>query len=232
MSHEKFIAVDPEAYVTPYFRVNPALRYGMVDSAADMADEYVLLVMHCSNAELLVISTKRILIYKIPVQTSLLQRLGAFTKSIAISSIPLVSDASSLLDGIDAFGSVKDRIMRGKDMPLKKDAIITEWNLNEKDVCLLVVCYTDKILLENGWYWKKTFEIPMKQVLKKGIEISVGSDGLSGKIGGKKVSLGFVADSDTNYVEIARILINQNSKAFTAAGWQAGFEDGHLILKK
>lgn len=237
MSHDKFIAIDPEAYIEPpYLRIGPVLRYGVVDLAAARADEYVLLVMHCSDAQLLVISTKRILMYKIPVKTSFLQRLGSGVVSVTVSfvtdSIPLVSEASTIVGGIDAFGSIRDRIMRGKDMPLKKDAINTEWDLNDKNHCLGIICYTDKILLENGWYWKKTLEIPMKKVLKKGVEISIGSDGVSGKIGGKKVSIGFVADSKINYKEYARDLINHNGGAFTAAGWQAGFVEGSLVIKK
>lgn len=236
--HEKFIAVDPEAYIKYHFRINPALRYGMVDSVAAMSDEYLLFVMHCNNDELLIISTKRILIYKIPVKTSWAQRFGAFVKSVAIDNvvgnIPIVSEASTLIGSVDAFKSVRDRIMRGKEMPLKKDAIITEWDLKENDIRLLVVIYTDKILLENGWYWKKTLEISAKQIRKKRAEISIGSDGINGKIGGKNISISFVADPDTNfnYPEIARILINQNIEAFGAAGWQANIVDGRIILKK
>ena len=101
---EKYIFEDPEAVIRPYFRINPPLRYGIVNSVAAMADEYVLPDMHSSDAELLVISTKRILIYKIPAKTSFLRKLGkeaiSFTKSVTLDAIPLVSEASTLLGSV------------------------------------------------------------------------------------------------------------------------------------
>ena len=62
----------------PALRVNPALFSGEVDEALSTSDEQLLLVLHCSSAELLVISNKHILVYKVPQKSSAAASAGKF----------------------------------------------------------------------------------------------------------------------------------------------------------
>jgi hypothetical protein len=235
--HDDYIEVDPEAFVHPYIRITPPLLDGGVSSVSATADEHLLLVMHCSSAELLVISTKRILIYRIPETKSLLRRAGgsavSVATSMAIDSIPIVSDVSTILGGIGVAKTIKERFWSKTEagMPSKKDAKNTVWDLNDEQICFLVVCYRDRILLENSFGWKTMFEMSTKRVLKKRADISIGVDGINFKIGGKKASIGF-ANPNIDFVGIARTLVVQNSEAFETAGWQADIVDGKLLLKK
>jgi hypothetical protein len=232
--HDDYIEIDPEALIHPYIRINPPLLYGGVSSASSTADEYVLLVMHCSSAELLVISNKRILIYKIPETKSLLRRAGgtvvSTATSIAIGQIPYVSDA---LDGLEAFKNVKDRFWSKAEagMPSKKEAKNTAWDLNDERICFLVVCYRDRILLENSFGWKTTFEMSTERVLKKRADISIGEDQINFKIGGKKASISR-ANPNIDFIAVARELVVRNSEALATAGWKADVVDGNLRLKK
>jgi hypothetical protein len=235
--HDDYIEIDPEALINPYFRINPPLRYGAVNLVSSTADEHLLFVMHCRSAKLLVISNKRILIYKIPETKSLLRRAGgsavSVATSMAIDSIPIVSDVSTILGGIGAVKTIKDRFWSKTEagMPSKKDAKNTVWDLNDEQICFLVVCYRDRILLENSFGWKTTFEMSTERVRKKRADISIGVDGINFKLGGKKASIGF-ANPNIDFVGIARALVVQNSEAFETTGWQADIVDGKLLLKK
>lgn len=235
--HGDYIEIVPEAFVHPYIRINPPLLYGGLSSVSSTADEHLLLVMHCRSAELLVISNKRILIYKIPETKSFVRRAGGKVASMATSFatgvIPVVNEVSTILDGIEAAKVVKDRFWSKKEagMPSKQDAKNTVWDLSKKEICFLIVIYRDRILLENSFGWKTTFEMSTKRVLKKRAEISVEVDGINFKVGGKKGSIGF-ANPNFDYVESARNLVIWNSEALQTAGWQAGMVDGKLLLKK
>lgn len=234
VQHDDYLEVDPEAYISPNIRIMPSFLYGEVSEVASYADEHVLLVMHCNDAELLVISNQRVLIYKMPRTKSLARRAGGTAVSIAtsltIDAIPVVSDVSTF---IGTAKTIKNRFWSKKEagMPSKNEAKSTVWDLNDEQICLIVLCYRDRILLENSFGWKTTLEIPMKRVLKKRANISIETDKISFKIGGKKTSISRT-NPNIDFVAVAQALVIQNGEALETAGWQADLSGESLRLKK
>jgi len=188
-----------------------------MDNEPSDSKEQLLMAVNGNAADLLIVTNKKIAVYKIPKKKSFFKK--AFGE--AVGYIPGVGE---VLDGIDnakdlaggaknLSGWVTGKNKREKQrrieegMPSKKDFKGVEWDLRKDDGLAMILMYRDDILMANGFGWKSKFEVennvdqPSQLVLKpNGIDIR------SGK---KKASIKFSKNDGFTHD-----LINKNRELF------------------
>jgi hypothetical protein len=176
--HSKYLIEGCETFSDapgfPHIRMNPALLAGD-DGVLSASDEQVLLVTHCSSAELLVVSNKGILVYQVPQASSGAAKAAKFVGANVLVNLPVVGHAYELFHGVGEMfhGAVKlkhwispsdrrEAAQREKDhMPAKEEGKETVWDLRDANILALLALYKDRILLENGFGWKTKFKTSM-----------------------------------------------------------------------
>lgn len=188
VDHSSYLLEDLEALEKmPGY---PFSRFNNIEASAN-DDEQLIMALNGGSGELLVITTKKVAVYKIPRTKSLFKKSIGF----AVGFVPGVSD---VVDGIDDLKSgvsnaknftswvsgknkrlAKEREAAG--MPSRKHFKDVTWNLKKPEIKGLVLAYRDDILMANGFGWKTKFQnnhdntIPTKVILKKySIDIHIG----------------------------------------------------------
>ncbi len=232
--HTEFLEEGYETFLDapgfPYMRVNPALLSDQAD-AFSTSGEQLLLTMHCRSALLVVVSTERIIIYKLPKKKSWLRSgVGA-----AIGAVPVVGDVLGAGENVMSFGrglknvkhwvSPSDRRKAAQDaadgLPSRKQRRDVVWDLRDVETLALIVSYRDNILLKNGFEWKTKFGLAMDEEGSDLCEIEVGHDGVS-----FKTSAGMSGDysllsagEEWDPVPVAELLAERNQEALGMVGW-------------
>ncbi|NND50916.1 MAG: hypothetical protein HKN54_00835 [Flavobacteriaceae bacterium] len=151
-----------EASGFPYFRFGTDYK--------DEQDEKLLAAIHGKSSEFIVLTNKKVSVYKIPSKKSMFHY--AKVTDTVLGVIPGVSDVK---DGLENFNDLKGGVKNlagwatGKNkrekrrridegLPPKKQFKNVEWNLKKPDGLAMVLCYSDRILMLNGFNWKKKFE--------------------------------------------------------------------------
>lgn len=130
--------------------------------------EQLIMALHGDMAEILILTTKKVAVYKIPRPKSFIKK--AF--SVAVDNIPVVSDVLDGVDGVKSFTGGASNLkgwVTGKNkrlakereaagMPSKKDFKDVTWNLKKPDGLALALSYRDDILMANGFGWKVKFQ--------------------------------------------------------------------------
>jgi len=243
--HADYLEEDYEKFFEmpgfPYLRMNHVLFTDEDNSVHAASDEHLLVAMHGTSGELLVVSNERIRVYKIPGKKSFLRRAGG----VGIGFVPGVGE---ILDGIDsakelfqAAGNVKGWISPGdrrevarrkkERMPSRKEARDLVWDLGSLETLAMILCYRERILLENGFGWNKKYEANLARTSKKPTEVSVGGKGIHFNIGGKKAFTGF-AKSKWDFPALAGLLVEKNRQALEAMGWTVETTEEKTVLKK
>jgi len=186
VDHSRYLLSNlDDVYERPGF---PFSRFNDLDSIPNEelteGDEQLIMALHGDLADFLILTTKKVAIYKIPRPKSFFKK--AF--GVAVDFIPGVSDVVGAVDNLtDLAGGAKNltgwatgknkRLAREREeagMPSKKDFKDVRWNLKKQDILALVLSYRDDILMANGFGWKTKFENahtieqPTKLVLKPG----------------------------------------------------------------
>lgn len=199
--------VDHSPYFEPdldHLAANPGFPYSRIhdwpskESQAEN-NEKLLMAVHGSGAQLLVITNKKVALYKIPAKK------GFFKKAFntAVGTIPVVSD---VLEGIDSAKDLaggaknlrgwvsgknkKEKLAReAAGMPSKKAFKNVEWDLRKEDGLAMVMSYRDDILMANGFHWKSKFQVENSDTYP--INVTLQTKGLEVKCGKKKTSIKF-----------------------------------------
>ena len=166
IDHSKYLHQDFESFFEqegfPYLRLHAA------EQSASADEEQILLILHGKRPDLLLLTNKRILHYKLPMSESFIKRLANEGVGEVVGLIPGVGE---LMDGVDNFKELKKGAMGfggwisgGKrkerkrrealGLPVKKDYKDVKYNLNKPDELCLITGYSDHILLANGFEWK------------------------------------------------------------------------------
>ncbi len=234
--HSDFVQQYPGAIVTNFVRVNPVFLNNDIGRLYNHPEEVLLGVMHTNDGKLLMLSNQRFIVYKIPAKRSFLRRTGgamfSMATSMTIDMIPVVSDIGTMLDGVGAGKTIRDRFAKTEaGMPAKRDIRNLVWDIDDEKICRMIISYKDRILLENSFDWPVEFEMSLDKILKKRTEIAIGSAEISGKLSGKKVSFN-LANPQIGYVLLAKKLVEYNIDQFQTAGWQPTIVDNKLLIKK
>jgi len=218
----------------PYMRMNSALLSDEAD-AFSTPGEQLLLTMHCSSALLAVVSTERIIVYKLPKKKSWLRSGAGFGVGAALDFVPVVGDLLDAGENVMSFGrglrnvkhwiSPGDRRKAAQDaadgLPSRKERRDVVWDLRDAETLALIVTYRDNILLKNGFEGKTKFGLSMDEDGSDLCEIAVGHEGVS-----FKTSAGVSGDysllsagSEWDPVPVAELLVERNQEALGRAGW-------------
>ena len=223
----------------PFIRMNPA------QNSHAFSTEQLLLVMHGRSAELLVVSNKRIVIYEIPKKKSLFRRASGVAGNIGLGMIPGVGDmldaADSVKDvykgarGVKRWASPGDRRENARreqeGLPSRYEGSELVWDLGKDEILAMILLYRENILLENGFHWKKKFEVALEYMVGQPSEIWVDEDGLNLNIEGEKAFFKF-ATRDLDFTAILAHYYLTYTHLFATAGWVMQNYDGALVLKQ
>jgi hypothetical protein len=233
----------------PALRMNPALFSGEVDEALSTSDEQLLLVLHCSSAELLVVSNKHILVYKVPQKSSATASVGKFVGANVLVNLPVVGEVFHAVHGVKEMfhGAAKlkhwispsdrrETAQRRKDhMPPEEEGKETVWDLHDVNILAMIAGYRDRILLENGFGWKTKFKTSIEDAGNHLSEIAIRSDGISFKAGSNNESgypsLGY-AREEWSLVPLASQLLEQNRQWLETAGWTLEIDNEKVALRR
>ena len=242
----KFIADDFEAFSEspgfPLIRFNPIIENEEISSLSD--DEQLLFLMHCEKGRLLLVSNKRIVIYKIPKKKSFLRNSLELGAEFTVGFIPGVGelmDAKDIVkDPIVAFYGMgkwlsghtrRQRIKKEKEgLPAKRDWKDLKWNLKKPEILALVLSYREKILLLNGFHWKVLYEISYEQEADKSILIILMKDLINFQTERKGFSIN-MKQSEFDFINYFSSLMDKYRKYLENAKWSIAEKDDKLILR-
>jgi len=234
----------------PYLRIHPALLIEDYPVQLSATEEQVLLVMHSTSNNLLLVSNRNVFVYKIPRYKPFLERLGGVGVKVALGLIPGVGQALEVADklgeGRENFQSwgkllggltgkakkerLEDLQRAAERMPTKKELEDLTWDTRNENTLLLILCYRDRILLENGFEWKATFKTSLGKSDKTQNNIAIDSAGIVFHLNGKSISVPFVRKKFDS-IAIAKVLIERCHQELASAGWSVESDDKKIILK-
>ncbi|PHQ28524.1 hypothetical protein [Leeuwenhoekiella nanhaiensis] len=166
IDHSKYLHTNFEFFFEqegfPFSRVN------FIDPSESDTEEQILVILHGKRPFLLVLTTKRILHFKLPMRQSLLRRVADEGVGEVVGLIPGVGE---VMDGIDNFKELrkgatgiggwisgskrKERKLRESlGLPEKKDYKDLKYSLKKPEELALISGYSDHIILANGFEWK------------------------------------------------------------------------------
>jgi hypothetical protein len=201
-------------------------------------EEQLLLAMHCSSDQLLVISNKSIHIYKVPRLKSGLFRAGAVAAKVGIGFIPVVGElldaGEKLLKPVEWVKARKDRKedkLRAQDgMPTRELIDIMRWDYREPDTLKALLIYKEKILLKNAFEWKTAFTAPLQKTPGEPLVITVESGGIRIERGRQKTFAPYL-ELGSGPLQLAREVIDCSRQALEVAGWSIESDDEKLVLR-
>ena len=232
VDHSPFFDENYEAfYETPGF---PYLRFGT--EYEEETGEKLLLTFHGNSSELVVITNKKVSVYQIPSKKSFLK----MATGKVIDQIPVVSDVLGGLDDLkDVAGGAKnfkgwitgknkkEKLRRlSEGLPSKKQFKNVEWDLRKPEGKAMVLSYSDKILMVNGFNWKYKFEALTVDAEKQPITIEINSDKIRIENGKKKIKLKL----DKKDVETFETLQSQLEKLNNSC-WNVESSSQNIFLK-
>ncbi len=233
----------------PTLRVHPAMESGEMREALSAEGEHLLLVLHCGSAELLVVSSKRIVIYKVPHKSSTAASVGKFVGMNILVNIPVVGELYEAGEKIEGVfhgmvnlkhwltpGDRREAEQRKKDhMPPRGEGKEMVWDLHDDNVLALIAAYRDRILLENSFDWKILFTTPIADPGSHVAEITIAPDGIhftgSTNLAVSHPHLAY-AQPDWSLVPAAEYLLKKNKLPLKAAGWVAESDGDRIALKR
>jgi hypothetical protein len=249
--HSEFLSEDFESFALasgfPYLRMHPAILAGEVDKALAAPDERLLLVLHCHSAALLVVSNRRIIVYKIPEKSSVTVQVAKSAAILFVPGFDEISETVEVTKGAVHWAAKlkhwlspsdrRDAVQRKQDhMPSRDEFAETIWDLTEANGLSLITGYRDRILLENGFGWKTNFEVLLEHARDHLSEIAIGSEGITWKTGvdhaPKYPALNHFAKDKLDPVMIARQLAERNRGPLEAAGWNVEIDSDKVALKR
>ena len=191
---------------------------------------------------------RRLIVYKIPRQKSLLRRTAGFAFGfVPLGPIGDVMDAGGeVIDKARSVGrglkTAKDWVSSGErrnkkqnvadGMPNRKDRLDVVWDLREPDIVAMVTCYRDRILMENAFDWKVRRETCWQDPECSLLAIRVGHDEVTFALGEAEPT-GYpfhYLDADYGLLEIANFLIETNIDSLESHGWGAAIDGDELIV--
>ncbi len=219
----------------PYLRLNPMLLSDEINNLLSTTNEMLLLMMHCNSAELLVVSNKRILLYRIPQPRSkgkIATEFGIFSfVPYGIVLIILLRRLTRQSRDVPRLSFLKRRREEARRveecLPSIKEACKQVWDISNLEVLAKILCYRNKIILENSFCWKNK----LKKIFNNPTEILIGTDGISLFVGNKKEFIGY-AKSEWNFIQIAHLLVEQNRKALELIGWTVDISPENIVFRK
>jgi hypothetical protein len=228
----------------PYLRLSPALVNHEDPNRLSPFEEQLLFAMHCPGGKLLVVSNKHVRIYKLPPKKSFLQKAVSFGVDVGIGSIPVLGESLDAIEKLKrpaewvwntatrkkAKERREDEARAAEGLPTKSELEDLVWDVKDRDTLMLILLYREKILLRNGFGWKKEFEAPLPKAATEPMEVSVDAKGISFLIGRKKVQAAY-AGKDWAPLKIAEALMDTNRQALEAAGWSVEIGDKKFALK-
>jgi hypothetical protein len=254
MDHAEFLSEEFanffREYGFPYMRMDPAILAGEVDKALAAPEERLLLVLHCHSAELLVVSTRRIIVYTIPAKSSGIASTAKFVATIPLLFIPGVGELYEgfhrakelfhLTAKLKHWVSPSDRReaaqRKHNHMPSREDGKDVVWDLRDAKILSIVTGYRNRILLENGFGWKTNFEVSLEQAGIQLSEITIGSEAIEWKTrvhhAPKYPRLKHFAKDKLDPVAFLRELAEQNRQMLETAGWSVEIDAEKVAFKK
>lgn len=234
----------------PYLRLNPALL--VFDDPVQLPDdeEQVLLVMHSTSNNLLVVSNRNVFVYQVPRFKPFLERLGRVGVDITLGLIPGVSQVMEIADklgegheNLQAWGKLlggisgkakKERLadlqLAAERMPTKKELEDLTWDTRKETTLILLVCYWDRILLENGFEWKVAFKESLGKSNKTPNNITIDLSGIVFQLNGRRMSVPFVKKK-FNFKETAEVILHLHRSALESVGWTVQSDEKMVVLK-
>lgn len=221
----------------PYLRLHPAIIDPTRMNELSISEEKLLLAMHLQSRQFLVVSNKSLSIYQIPQIRTGLQTAGLVGAKIGIGFIPGVGelfDAGEKLMGAGEWVKKKweqreDKSKAKEGMPTKKYIDSTGWDFRNPDTLQLIQIYKEKILLKNGFEWKKVFSMPLENPAEQ-IAIVATQKEMQIAFGKKKVKAPYL-DNSWELLKVAERLIEQNRQALELAGWSVQTANEGYIFK-
>ena len=234
----------------PYLRLHPALILADYPVDLSTSEEQVLLVMHSTSNNLLVVSNRNVFVYKIPRYKAFLERVGTSGAKIALGLIPGVGQAMEIADklgegrdNVKAWGSLlggltgKAKKERATDaqralegMPTKKELEDLTWDTRDENILRLLLCYRDRILLENGFEWKTGFKASLEKSDKAQNNITVSRTGITFHVGGKSTYVPFPRNKFDG-MAITSALVQIHQGALVPAGWSVESDTEKILFK-
>jgi len=232
VDHSPFFDENSDTfYEAPGF---PYSRFGV--HTDEETDEKLLTAIHGKSAELVIVTNKRVAVYQIPGKKSIFKKVTGEL----IGQIPVVSD---VMDGLEAVGDIKgsaknfkgwatgknkkERLRRLEEgLPSKKQFKNVEWDLRKPDGLAMVLSYTDRILMVNGFNWKKKFEA--STIEHKDVALSIEIDKNEVRLANGKKKLKVKLNKKDK--ETCDILCS-NAEKLKDSNWHVDSIDGSIILK-
>lgn len=233
----------------PYLRLNPALL--IFDQPVELSAEaeQVLLVMHSTSNNLLVVSNRNVIVYQIPRYKPFLERLGRVGVDITLGLIPGVSQVMEIADklgegheNLQNWGKLlggltgkakKERLAdlqrAAERMPTKKELEDLTWDTRKEATLILLVCYWDRILLENGFEWKTVFKASLEKSTKTPNNVTIDSSGIVFYLNEKRMSVPFIKKK-FDFKENAEILLHLHRPLLESAGWTVKSDEKRIVL--
>ena len=222
----------------PQLRLHPALLDGTRIDEITTDQETLVLAMHCSSDQLLVISNRSIHIYKVPRLKSGLFRAGAVAAKVGVGFIPVVGElldaGEKLLKPVEWVKARKerkeDKIRTQEGMPTRELIDIMRWDYREPNTLKALLIYKEKILLRNAFEWKTAFKAPLQKTAGEAVVVTVESGGIRIE-NGKQKTFATYLDSGWAPLQLGREVIECARQALEAAGWSVEVGDQRLVLR-
>lgn len=234
----------------PHLRLHPALILADHPDQLSASEEQVLLVMHSTSNNLLVVSNRNVIVYKIPRFKPFLERVGVAGAKFTLGLIPGVGQAMEIADKLgegrdnfQAWGTLlggltgKAKRERAADlqrmaegMPTKKELEDLTWDTRDENTLKLILCYRDKILLQNGFEWKAGFKASLDRSDKAPNSITVSGKDILFRVGGKSSHVPF-PKGKFDALAITSALARIHQEALASAGWIVESDDQKITFK-
>jgi hypothetical protein len=115
-------------------------------------------------------------------------------------------------------------------MPTKKELEDLTWDTRDENILRLLLCYRDRILLENGFEWKTGFKASLEKSDKAQNNITVSRTGITFHVGGKSTYVPF-SRNKFDGMAITSALVQIHQGALVPAGWSVESDTEKILFK-